>query len=66
MITCRYISCYYAILVELSLKQRMKNILQAMLWQKLTLFALFLLTHFGLFKNALLSALVIQAYCSMG
>jgi phosphatidylglycerophosphate synthase len=53
MITCCYISCYYAILFELSLKQRMKNILQAMPWQKLTLFALFLLTHFALFNNAL-------------
>jgi len=53
MITCCYISCYYAILVELSLKQRMKNILQAMPWQKLTLFALFLLTYFALFNNAL-------------
>ena len=44
----------------------MKNILQAMLWQKLTLFALFLLTYFGLFNNTFLNALVIQAYCSMG
>ena len=41
MIPCCYISFYCAILVELSLKQRMKNILQAMLWQKLTLFAYF-------------------------
>lgn len=37
-----------------------------MLWQKLTLFALFLLTHFGLFNNDLLNAMVKQAYCSMG
>jgi hypothetical protein len=59
MITCCYISCYYTILVEFSFKQGMKIFLQTMLWQKITMFTLFLLTHFGLFNNALLNVLVI-------